>query len=164
MVLPEGKAETGTGDDNIVMKYQFEDSDVQELLRERTVFRKNRHSLFYNEFANTFRLLSVMVPEDNGTGRRFFTFGELGYYKGNLKRLPLRTKEREVMLARAKELGWVKETKLPPNMRRRVIYKDKDIDTIVNSPMNEHKKTKRMREERYFSITEEGKRIYKNLK
>lgn len=160
MVLPEGKAKTGIGDDNMIQQQQGQEDLLAQLMKERMdTFRRRRFFSFGN-IANTFRMLKTMATHPEG--KKFFTCWEMGRYDNS--GLPLHKKDRDTIIEKAVNAGWMKEIVMPPNLENKKKNRySLDVQHIIND-VTIDKSPKSMRNLKYYTLTDEGKRIYKNLK
>ncbi len=141
------------------------DSDIEELIRERAnaiTLKKKAGSGFYfsGNIANAYRILDTMA--NNKQSKNFFSIYEMGRYETT--GFPVPKQYRTFFIERAKRAGLVKEIILPDRIHSMRTKKYSEDAQAVIKDINIDFSSKSLRNRTYYKITDEGKRLYKNLK
>lgn len=142
----------------------FEKEELEELLLERKKLKKCKRNVnnYYGTVAMAYRMLDVMCPENNAKQQQFFTISDIGYY--NRSRTQIHLKYREAFINKAIKAGLVREIIIPERIGIRwANYTNPDVTQIINNPNNK-RSIRRLRNSKYYKLTSEGIRIYKNIK
>lgn len=144
------------------IKEEDENQELEELLTEQKKLRKIKNHNYCGVLATAYRILEVMCPENNTKHQKFFTISDIGYY--NRSRVQIHLRYRENFIEKALKAGIIKEIVIPERIGVRWNnYDNPDIGQIINSPSNK-RSLKRLRNSKYYKLTEKGIRIYRNIK
>lgn len=143
------------------------ESEIKQLLAERGILDSDnnndnapRKDSTGGILATALRILKSMDANNNARNQSFFTLPELGRYDSGFA---ISAHTRAKFIEKAKKLGWVKEVRLPDNFGNgRKKFEDREINTLLDD-QHTNKSLKRLRNTKFYKITDEGKRIYKNL-
>ena len=111
-----------------------------------------------------FRVFQSML--ENPNGQKFYTIPEMGNYEGI--RYPLHRKSKMYAVTKSVKAGWMREITLPDSVKwGQKKYENPDVTELMaqsNIDRGRNKSLKRMKTYTYYTVTDEGKRIYKNIK
>lgn len=139
-----------------------ENQELEELLTERHKLKKIKNHNYCGILATAYRILEVMCPENNTKHQKFFTISDIGYY--NRSRVQIHLRYRENFIEKALKAGIIKEIVIPERIGVRWNnYNNPDITQIINNPNNK-KSIKKLRNSKYYKLTDKGIRIYRNIK
>lgn len=139
-------------------------TEYEELVKEHTKRLLEKKYNSYGIINNLYRILKSMI--DNPNGHKFFTLPEMGFYEGTNNAVHI--KARQDILAKCLKLGWMRSMTLPNTLKAsRKNYDNEDVEQIMaqsSTHPGRNKSIKRMKNSTYYTVTDEGRRIYKNIK
>jgi len=132
-------------------------NEYEELLKEHAQREKERRYNSYAVINNTYRILGAMI--ENPNGHKFFTLPEMGFYEGTHNAVQIHV--RMELVEKYVREGWIRELSLAKDKENALTTSlTKNYDRLGKRG----KKPRRMGETKYYTVTDEGRRIYKNIK
>lgn len=139
-------------------------TEFEQLLKEHRERLQQKKYNTISGFNDLFRVMQSMI--ENPSGQKFYTIPEMGFYEGI--RYPLHRKNKVYAVTKSLKAGWIREITLPDSLKwGQKNYDDPDVTELMAQPnidKGRNKSIKRMKKFKYYTVTDEGKRIYKNIK
>jgi|SRR5215211_1419963 len=130
------------------------DAEYEQLLKEHAARQKGRRHNSFAVINNLYRILRTMAESKDS---KFFTLPELGFYEGTRNQIHIHAKQ--YIIDKSVQAKWIKQISLSNDEKEKM-----QEENLNGMGKRGRQRRKRMTETKYYTLTDEGIVVYKNIK